>query len=139
MQNLSYGRLGLSATEVRHDERKASPLSDLVMSVLHDALRGLSMRQRATADNIANIQTPGYQAKRVSFEDTLARELNGSGEGAAQFTTSKSNEATRQDGNNVNLDDESVSMEQTQLQYQTMVQALNQKFHVLRSAIGSQP
>lgn len=39
---------------------------------LNSALDGLALRQRAIAENVANVQTPGYQAQRVAFEDALA-------------------------------------------------------------------
>ncbi|MBI6546307.1 MAG: flagellar basal body rod protein FlgB [Cyanobacteria bacterium NC_groundwater_1444_Ag_S-0.65um_54_12] len=35
------------------------------------ALDGLSMRFQATAHNLANIHTPGYQRQLVNFEDSL--------------------------------------------------------------------
>ena len=44
----------------------------MVMAALTSALNGLSLRQRAIADNIANINTPDYHAKRVQFEAALA-------------------------------------------------------------------
>jgi flagellar basal-body rod protein FlgB len=50
-------------------------------------------------------------------------------------TTTRSTDPTRQDGNNVNLDDETVSALETNLRYQTMVDAVNAKFRLLRSAI----
>mgnify|MGYP006192785617 CR=1 FL=1 len=36
-------------------------------------MRGLSRRQEATSNNIANIETPNYKASRVQFEDDLHR------------------------------------------------------------------
>lgn len=41
------------------------------------ALTGLSQRQEAIAANIANIDTPGYQRKAVSFEEALKAQLAG--------------------------------------------------------------
>ena len=46
-------------------------LDDITSVTVHTALTGLAMRQRVTADNIANIETPGFLAGRVSFEDSL--------------------------------------------------------------------
>ena len=42
-----------------------------VEGVLHSALRGLSLRQRTIADNIANIETPRFLAGKVDFESSL--------------------------------------------------------------------
>ena len=36
------------------------------------AMDGLLMRQTATAENIANAQTPGYRPLKVTFEEALA-------------------------------------------------------------------
>ena len=44
-----------------------------------DCESGLAMRQRVTANNIANIQTPGFHAGKVKFEGALQSALaNGS-------------------------------------------------------------
>ena len=40
-------------------------------------------------------------------------------------------------GNNVSLDNEVVSLTQTDLAYQLMIQAMNQKFGLLHTAIGA--
>ncbi|MCW2531724.1 MAG: flagellar basal-body rod protein FlgB, partial [Blastococcus sp.] len=46
-------------------------IGDATSTTLHAALSGLAQRQRVTADNIANIQTPGFLAGRVDFESSL--------------------------------------------------------------------
>ena len=74
---------------------------------MNSALDGLSMRQRVIADNIANIQTPGFLAGRVSFEASLAAAV-ADGSGAVTATVGRSLEPTREDGNNVNLDTETL-------------------------------
>ena len=47
-------------------------LASVTSAALASALDGLAARQRAIANNIANVNTPGYTAERVSFEDALA-------------------------------------------------------------------
>lgn len=92
------------------------------------------MRQRAIADNIANVQTPGYQAKRVQFEAALAAAVSqGNGRVSPHIATSL--EPTREDGNNVNLDTEVVSNIDTNLRYQLATRAMDGKFSMLRSAM----
>ena len=114
-------------------------MNDLTIDALGSALHGLSARQRAIANNIANIQTPGYLARRVDFESSLQRAF-ASGDSAsvrgADPSVRTSLEGTRTDGNNVNLDDETVMSMQTNMRYQATVEALNHKFKVLRTAIG---
>jgi flagellar basal-body rod protein FlgB len=101
---------------------------------LNSALDALSARQRAIANNIANLQTPGYQSLRVRFEDSLRAAVS-AGHGQARVTTSRSLEPTRLDGNNVNLDTEVLSNIDTNLRYQLATQAINGQFSSLRTAM----
>lgn len=101
---------------------------------LQSALDGLALRQRAIANNIANVNTPGYQAQRVSFEDALAKSVK-AGNGAAAATTSRSLEPTRLDGSNVNLDTETLSNIDTVLRYQFATQAVGGEANSLRTAM----
>ena len=101
---------------------------------LNSALDGLAARQRAIADNVANVQTPNYHAKRVQFEAALKTAV-ASGSGAASATTSRSLEPTREDGNNVNLDTETLSNIDTNLRYQLASQAVSSQFALLRAAM----
>lgn len=108
---------------------------DVTSVALHSALDGLAARQRAIANNIANVQTPGYRATRVSFEDSL-REALVSGEAPVVTPTSQSSlEPTREDGNNVNLDTETLSSVDTNLRYQLALRAMDHEFSVLRASM----
>lgn len=101
---------------------------------LNSALDGLSLRQRVIADNIANVQTPGYQAQRVSFEDSLKQAV-AQGSGAVTPAVARTLDPARQDGNNVNLDTETLSNIDTNLRYQTATQAVDMTFSQLRIAM----
>ncbi|MEX2290996.1 MAG: flagellar basal body protein [Mycobacteriales bacterium] len=107
-----------------------------VEGVLHSALRGLSLRQRTIADNIANIETPNFLAGKVDFESSL-RAAAANGEAPSAPHVARSLEPTRLNGNNVNLDTETVAAMETGLRYELTVTALNNKFNGLRRAIGS--
>ena len=113
-------------------------IGDATMTALHAALTGLAGRQRVTADNIANVQTPGFLAGRVDFESALRGALR---EGRPAAVTggavSRSLEPTRTDGNNVNLDNETVIATETGLRYQLALNALDGKYTLLRSALRS--
>src|SRR5690349_21957946 len=98
-----------------------SVLSDVTSAALHTALSGLAKRQRVIADNIANIETPGFLAGRVEFEDALRSAVQAGDPAATPITTARSLEPTREDGNNVNLDHEVLSNIDTGLRYQTML------------------
>ena len=49
--------------------------SDPVAAALGSALDGLALRQRVAADNIANIDTPGFTAATLDFESSLRSAL----------------------------------------------------------------
>jgi flagellar basal-body rod protein FlgB len=98
------------------------------------ALSGLAERQRAIANNIANVNTPGYQARRVSFEDSLAKSVS-QGSGIARISTAESLEPTRLDGNNVNLDTETLSNIDTVLRFQFASRAVDAEFAAARTAM----
>lgn len=103
---------------------------------LESALDGLALRQRAIANNIANVNTPGYQARRVEFESALAKSV-AAGDGTSGATTSTSLEPTRLDGSNVNLDTETLSNIDTVLRYQFATQAAAGPFSSIRTALRS--
>ena len=114
-------------------------ISDTTMTTLHAALTGLAQRQRVSNDNIANINTPGFLAGRTDFESSLRSELS-SGESPAinGGTVNRSLAATRTDGNNVDLDSETVIATETGMRYQLALQALNGKYDLLSSAMRTQ-
>ncbi len=112
--------------------------NDVTSVALQSALEGLSMRQRATADNVSNLDTPRFLANRVQFEDALRSAVaSGNADDVASVgpTVARSLEPTRENGNNVNLDRESLIGAQTELQYQLALRALDNKFSSLRTAI----
>jgi flagellar basal-body rod protein FlgB len=115
----------------------AGPVLDDVTSVaLHSALSGLSLRQRVIANNIANIETPNFRAGRVSFEDALRSAVDSGGSPAeVRPGVEQSLEPTGENGNNVNLDDETLSNVDTGLRYQLVLRALDSKFGLLHDVI----
>jgi len=104
------------------------------MVALSSALDGLAERQRVIANNVANLQTPGYHAQRVQFEDALTQAV-AHGSGSATATVSRSLEPTRADGNNVNLDTETLSNVDTNLRYQLATQAVSAQLSGIRAAM----
>ena len=111
-------------------------ITDSTMTALHASLTGLQQRQRVTADNIANVQTPGFLAGRVDFESTLRSELaSGETPAVSQRSVTRSMDPTRTDGNNVNLDTETMIATETGLRYQLAINALDGKYSLLRSAL----
>lgn len=110
-------------------------LESVSATALSSALDGLALRQRAIAENIANVNTPDYHAKRVRFEDAL-RAAVADGSGAVRPGMERSLEPTRLNGNNVNLDTETLSNVDTVLRFQFASQALNGQATSITKAIG---
>lgn len=126
-----------------------SPFSDISTVTAKAALNGLSLRQQAISRNIANIDTPGYQAETVDFQSTLARLGGDSGElpliitNQAHLTPAESQPAFavslrpggsyRADQNNVDIDIEMADMSEAGIQYQAVGQAVSKKLLLLKS------
>ena len=110
---------------------------DSTGSVIYAALNGLAARQRVIANNVANVETPGFIAGRVSFEDSLRAAIAEGDPSGTSVSTLRSADPVNVNGNNVSLDNEVVGLTQTDLAYQLMIQAINQKFGLLRTAIGT--
>jgi flagellar basal-body rod protein FlgB len=111
-------------------------IGDVTTTTLHAALSGLAQRQRVTADNIANINTPGFLAGRVDFESSLRNQLRGGQTPTVGGSTvARSLEPTNTNGNNVNLDSETVIATETGLRYQLALNALDGKYNSLRTAL----
>ena len=114
-------------------------ISDTTMTTLHAALTGLAQRQRVSNDNIANINTPGFLAGRTDFESSLRTQIaDGDTPTITGGSVSRSLAATRTDGNNVDLDSETVIATETGLRYQLALQALNGKYDLLSAAMRTQ-
>jgi flagellar basal-body rod protein FlgB len=106
----------------------------VTMNALSSAMDGLALRQRTIAQNIANVNTPNYHAKIVSFENALAQSV-AAGNGTASATTTVSNAPTQQNGNNVSLDSETLNNIETVLRYQFATQAVNMDFNATSAAL----
>lgn len=113
-------------------------ISDSTMQALHTSLHGLNLRRQAAEDNIANVETPGYLANRVDFEDSLRTAIGRGNPTAMTPTVSRSLAPTRLNGNNVAIDEEIVGLTETALRHQLVVEAMNGKFRLLRTAILGQ-
>jgi flagellar basal-body rod protein FlgB len=110
--------------------------TDGVQSALERAMDGVMLRQRVSAQNIANVMTPGYQAEQVSFEDNLSAALQQGGDPAhAGLDVLPTGAPSDARGNNVDIVSENTSMMRSSLQYEALVQATNYRFNVLHTAL----
>jgi flagellar basal-body rod protein FlgB len=115
-----------------------SALTGITGSLVRAALDGVSVRQLATANNIANANTPGYAPLRVEFEDQLAAALRDGGlRGRAdpgRLASAVSADATP--GAKVQLDIEAAQMARDVLHYQALLRALRGQMDLLQTAIN---
>jgi flagellar basal-body rod protein FlgB len=113
---------------------------------------GTWQREKAVAANIANHETPGYKAVKVSFEDALdraARDMRrNAGGGADDYLSGLENIkkagigvfqdgtlSERADASNVNLELENIEMAKVQLQYSYLSRQISDTFSRLRYAV----
>lgn len=109
---------------------------DTTMKAIQFALSGVNQRQQTTAHNIANVNTPGFHSSRIRFEDELGAALK-SGTSIEDLEVQRvaANTPINTRGNDVALEEESHDLISAGLQYEALVNAMNYKLSVLRSAV----
>jgi flagellar basal-body rod protein FlgB len=86
-------------------------------------------RQRVIAANIANVNTPGYRAKDLRFDEHLKRAVIAERKGVAP----------REDGNTVVMEVESAEMRKNALAYRIYLASLQHQVRMARMAITGRP
>lgn len=105
------------------------------------ALDAAQMRQQAIAHNIANVNTPGYQRIRVSFEQRIAQLTKHTASRATlppselSYYRPQIEYASGAEGS-VQLDQELVDMSETVLHHQALLKALNKQLELIGLAIN---
>jgi len=108
-----------------------------------------SLELKVTAQNMANVDTPGYRTVGFDFAAAMEQSLEGesrmaaSGEGGndpgAAIEDPKVGPVggllERPDGNDVSMDREGIKMAEAQLQFRTGVELLRQEFTRVLDAI----
>lgn len=107
-------------------------------------------KQQITLQNLANVDTPGYKSKYVTFEDEFRTRLeqaslSGDEEQIAEtiddshlVVRDTGEESSRLDENNVDADVESVELTRATLQYMYTAQTITSDIARLRLAIRGQ-
>jgi len=107
-------------------------------------------KQQITLQNLANVDTPGYKSKYVTFEDEFRTRLKQASMAKddekiadviadARFTVHDTgDESARLDENNVDADVESVELSRATLQYMYTAQMITSDIARLRTAITGQ-
>ncbi len=110
-------------------------IGNLTTETLAASLRGLEVERRSHEHNVANIETPGYQARIVEFRDALKHAVRQGRPLAMEADVSLSQAATRMNGNNVDVTHELTGLAENGLEQQLIVSALNAQYELIRSAI----
>ncbi|GMV66558.1 MAG: hypothetical protein AMXMBFR75_23540 [Candidatus Hinthialibacteria bacterium] len=133
-----------------------NPLFDRnkVNLVIQSALDGYSARHRAIVNNIANVDTPGYQRVEIRFEERLKSALKASSaegivsgdgvESSSLFETLKHLSPTartdfstpvRADGSNVSIDREMAELAKNGGRMNALTELLIRNYRDLKTAV----
>ncbi|WP_088187933.1 flagellar basal body rod protein FlgB [Desulfosporosinus sp. FKA] len=116
-----------------------------LMNMMEKKLDVSALRQKVIANNVANVDTPGFKASHVEFEDILQQAMNKDNLSlhktdprhidpslnlqSAQARVVIDNTTTlRNDGNNVDIDKEMSDLAKNGIDYQAISQILGQKY-----------
>src|SRR5271166_3559145 len=100
-------------------------------------------RHKLIASNLANIDTPGYRTRDLDFRAELVRVGLEQDEGRLAYASNTPvvrqvhGLLERPDGNNVNVERESLLLAETQMKFGLGVQLLKDQFHQISQAINS--
>ena len=114
------------------------------ISNIENGLTYASVKQKTIAQNIANVDTPNYKAKDVSFSEMLSDAQNSyikayrTNDNHFDFQTDMQtpgvytpNLSYRQNGNSVDMDKEQASLAKNTIYYNALVDRMNNKLNSL--------
>ncbi len=110
-----------------------------ITEYIEAAIKAASLRQAVNANNIANINTPGYRRKAVQFEKFLAKAIaSGAGVRPADVAMriyQPENTLPDSSGNDVNLETEIGQMVKNDALYKTYVRLLSKLYRQMELAM----
>lgn len=106
-----------------------------LLQSLEGYLRLVNDRQQLVVDNMANADTPGYHTRDLDFSSAMQAAMEKGGAQVEPASLELTNLPERPDGNNVNIDRESMLLSELQLQYQMGVELIKEQFHEVLTAI----
>lgn len=123
--------------------------------LMEKALDAASLRNAVIANNLANIDTPGFKRSDVRFEEELARALSKSGGITGKRTREEhipigarpatevsarvemqNDISVRNDGNNVDIDREMAALAKNTILYNALIQEISGEFQKLKTVIN---
>lgn len=119
------------------------------ISSLENGLSYATLNNKTIANNIANVDTPNYKAKNVSFKDMLEKEKQTS---ISAYRTDRRHydfeirQSTpgvnnvnglryRNNGNAVDMDTEQTKLAENQIYYNALIERMNGKLNTLNTVI----
>ncbi len=129
-------------------------LFDKTTAALGTTLNMRLMEKKVIQSNIANSETPGYHAKKMDFNDALARAIDI--DGMKGMSTSNADHyslgggsvanvrpeiyenplgAINNDGNTVDMEQEMASLAENSIMYKAAIQLINKKLAAIRYAV----
>ncbi|MFC4320188.1 flagellar basal body rod protein FlgB [Litchfieldia salsa] len=113
---------------------------------LEQALKYASTKQKAISHNIANVDTPNYKAKDVTFKTDLTNSMRAlkTSEKHVEFTggrtgginiTTKTGTMFNHNGNNVDIDKEMASLAKNQIYFNAVADRISSKFNSLKTVV----
>jgi len=125
-------------------------LFDGTIQTLEKSLAYSTAKNRIIADNIANVDTPNYKAKKVVFKNVLASTMDKTIQNKrthskhfsfrnmvdqSYVVRENTNTMYNHNGNNVDIDQEMAELAKNQIYYQAVVDRLNGKFSIIEKVI----
>jgi len=112
---------------------------------LEKSLDGVWLRNKVISNNISNVDTPGFKASKVVFEEALASALKR--ERKFPLGDSRLDEVEpvvvqdlsttmRMDGNNVDIDSEMANLAKNTIQYNALIQKISKDFARIKTVIN---
>lgn len=109
---------------------------DTASATLVQILDATALRHRILSNNLANVDTPGFTRKDVSFEQELADAVRSGHPERAEVTVSEdTSDLPRADGNNVSVEKELSEMNKNAMMHQMALQLLQSKMAMERIAV----
>ncbi|NLL52440.1 MAG: flagellar basal body rod protein FlgB [Peptococcaceae bacterium] len=127
-------------------------LNSSILNLLERGLDGLALRQKVLADNIANVDTPGFKKSDLNFEQYLQAAIDSRQDSrlpankditynhswpvkARDFVEKDLATSFRNDGNNVDIDSEMTKLAQNNLHYDALTTMLIGHLSILKTVI----
>lgn len=110
-------------------------VEDINTSILSKALDAVALRQQAIAQNIANVNTPGYRRLTVQFEADLAAALHGGDATRIGQVAPRVQQAALAAGNQ-GTDADMARLAETVLHHHALVTVLDKRIAMIGTAIS---